>query len=63
MEYIIDKYQRIPMFLSADDSVVDFYPKFGFSRAYDKLPSCECDFYIASTIENIKYLLIWASSF
>lgn len=42
MEHIIKKYDNVPMYLSANDSVVDFYPKFGFKRVYEKLPVCEC---------------------
>jgi len=42
MEQIIKKYDNVPMYLSANDSVVDFYPKFGFKRIYEKLPICEC---------------------
>jgi len=38
MEYIIDKYENTPMYLSANESVLDFYPRFGFSRVYEKLP-------------------------
>lgn len=42
MEHIIEKYGNIPMYLSANESVVDFYPKFGFKRVYEKLPVCDC---------------------
>ena len=38
MEHILNKYPDTPMYLSANDSVVDFYPKFGFERVYEKLP-------------------------
>lgn len=41
MEHIIEKYGNVPMCLSANESVVNFYPKFGFKRIYDKLPVCE----------------------
>lgn len=43
MEHIINKYNNIPMYLFANDSVVDFYPRFGFTRTYEKLPVYECD--------------------
>jgi len=43
MDHIISKYDGIPMYLSANDSVVDFYPKFGFTRTYEKLPICNCE--------------------
>lgn len=46
MEHIIRKYDNVPMYLSANDSVVDFYPRFGFKRVYEKLPICAC------TIDN-----------
>ncbi|HOM01524.1 MAG TPA: GNAT family N-acetyltransferase [Acetivibrio sp.] len=42
MEHIIEKYNNVPMYLSANDTVLDFYPKFGFKRVYEKLPICEC---------------------
>ncbi len=42
MEHIIKKYDNVPMYLSANDGVIDFYPKFGFERIYEKLPICEC---------------------
>ena len=38
MEHIIEKYPYTPMYLSANDTVLDFYPKFGFKRVYEKLP-------------------------
>lgn len=43
MDHIISKYNNIPMYLSANESVVDFYPKFGFTRTYEKLPIYECE--------------------
>jgi len=38
MEHIIEKYDGIPMYLSANQGVVDFYPRFGFRRVYKKQP-------------------------
>lgn len=38
MDHIIAKYPAAPMYLSANESVVDFYPRFGFERVYEKLP-------------------------
>ncbi len=52
MEHIIDKYQDIPMYLSANSSVVDFYPRFGFERAFEKLPTCHIN--IENHINPIK---------
>lgn len=43
MEHIIDKYDSTPMYLSANDGVVDFYPRFGFKRVYEKLPVAKCN--------------------
>jgi len=43
MNHILDEYEGIPMYLSANDSVVDFYPKFGFKRVYEKLPVYKCE--------------------
>ena len=39
MEHIIAKYPDKPMYLSANDTVTDFYPRFGFERVYEKLPT------------------------
>ena len=38
MEHIIKKHDDLPMYLSANENVIDFYPKFGFKRVYEKLP-------------------------
>ena len=38
MEHIIKKYDHMPMYLSADEDVTGFYPRFGFERIYEKLP-------------------------
>ncbi len=38
MEHIVAKYRGTPMYLYADDEVLDFYPKFGFERVYEKQP-------------------------
>lgn len=38
MDHILNKYPDTPMYLSANESVIDFYPRFGFKRAYEKLP-------------------------
>lgn len=43
MEHIIKKHENTPMYLSANDSVVGFYPRFGFKRVYEKLPVWECE--------------------
>jgi len=36
MEYIFEKYPNMPMYLSANDDVIEFYKKLGFSRVYEK---------------------------
>lgn len=41
MEHILNRYPNTPMYLSANDSVLNFYPKFGFEPAYEKLPVIE----------------------
>ncbi|NMB19665.1 MAG: GNAT family N-acetyltransferase [Firmicutes bacterium] len=46
MEHLIAKYDGVPMYLYADDSALDFYPKFGFERVIEKLPVATC------TIDN-----------
>ena len=43
MDHVLKKYKDIPMYLSANDNVVDFYPKFGFERVYEKLPVYKCE--------------------
>lgn len=39
MEHILNKYPDIPMYLSANETVIDFYPRFGFERVFEKLPA------------------------
>jgi len=39
MEFVIQKYPGSPMYLSANEDVLDFYPRFGFRRVQEKLPS------------------------
>lgn len=41
LEHILEKYDGIPMYLWANQGVVDFYPKFGFRRVYEKQPVYE----------------------
>lgn len=41
MEHILDKYKDYPMYLAANDSVLNFYPRFGFERFTEKLPVCD----------------------
>lgn len=38
MEFIMERYLNVPMFLHANDSVIDFYPKFGFTPVSYKQP-------------------------
>lgn len=52
MEHIIEKYEGVPMYLSANEGVVDFYPKFGFERVFEKLPVCEYE--IRNDIKPVK---------
>lgn len=52
MEHIIEKYDGVLMYLSANDSVVNFYPKFGFERVFEKLPVG--DFKIDNKIKTNK---------
>ncbi len=42
MAHINEKYKRTPMYLSANEGVIDFYPMFGFQRVYEKLPTLKC---------------------
>jgi len=39
LEHILAKHPDMPMFLSANESVLGFYPRFGFTRVYEKLPT------------------------
>jgi len=41
MEHVLNKYPTTPMYLYANNTVLDFYPKFGFTRADEKLPVTE----------------------
>ena len=38
MEHVIAKYPDTPMYLFANDSVLNFYPRFDFVRTYEKQP-------------------------
>lgn len=38
MENIINKYPDVPMYLSANETVTNFYPRFGFESIFEKLP-------------------------
>lgn len=38
MDHILKKYNKVAMYLGANDSVTEFYPRFGFRRVYEKLP-------------------------
>lgn len=42
MEYIFNRYPETPDFLVGNDSVREFYPKFGFTAVIDKQPYVEC---------------------
>jgi hypothetical protein len=52
MEHILEKYRNVPMYLGANDSVIDFYPRFGFQRVYEKLPIADVN--INNEIETIS---------
>lgn len=52
MEHILKKYDGTPMYLFANDRVVDFYPKFGFKRIQEKLPVYRCE--IDNGVEPVK---------
>ncbi len=42
MDRVLERYPHTPMYLSANPSVVEFYPKFGFQRVYEKRPMLSC---------------------
>ncbi|TYQ16171.1 UNVERIFIED_CONTAM: putative acyltransferase [Acetivibrio alkalicellulosi] len=52
INHIINKYDSFPMYLSANDGVVNFYPKFGFERIFEKLPVCSVE--IKNHISPVK---------
>lgn len=55
MEHIIEKYGNIPMYLSANEGVINFYPKFGFKNITEKLPVCEYEINNDISINKLKY--------
>ncbi|MBN1370459.1 MAG: GNAT family N-acetyltransferase [Anaerolineaceae bacterium] len=42
MQTILEDYPNTPMFLCANASVLDFYPRFGFQRIHDRVPTLRC---------------------
>jgi GNAT superfamily N-acetyltransferase len=38
MQHVLGEYAELPAFLNADETVLDFYPRFGFRRADDRQP-------------------------
>lgn len=42
MERVIGRYGEMPMYLSANEEVLDFYPRFGFRQAQEKVPAISC---------------------
>lgn len=55
MEHIIEKYEGLPMYLFANEGVIDFYPKFGFKRIYEKLPVYECKIDNKICVTKLQY--------
>ena len=55
MEHIIEKYEGTPMYLFANEDVVNFYPKFGFKRVSEKLPVCHCEINNDNKPKKIQY--------
>jgi len=55
MEHILKKYDNTPMYLWANESVVDFYPKFGFELVNEKLPVCRCSINNNKKQEKLEY--------
>ena len=55
MEHIINKYEGVPMYLSGNNSVVDFYPKFGFISTYEKLPVYKCEINNDKVPQRLRY--------
>ena len=39
MERVFARYPDTPMYLSANEDVLNFYPRFGFRRVHEKLPA------------------------
>lgn len=42
MDRVLARYPGTPMYLSANDGVLGFYPRFGFRRVREKLPVFDC---------------------
>jgi len=42
MEHVLGRYPDTPMYLSANEGVLDFYPRFGFRRVFEKQPALAC---------------------
>ncbi|KNY27526.1 GNAT family N-acetyltransferase [Pseudobacteroides cellulosolvens] len=61
MEHILKKYDNMPMYLWANENVVDFYPKFGFERVKEKLPVYECSINNDITPVKLEYSIqkVW----
>lgn len=55
MEHIIKKYDGVPMYLSANEDVIEFYPKFGFERAFEKSPVMDIDINNLHEAKKLKY--------
>jgi len=55
MENIIKKYHGVPMYLSANEDVIEFYTKLGFERAYEKLPTIDIEVDNNPAIKKLKF--------
>lgn len=44
MKYILQLYPTLPMFLFANSSVLEYYPRFGFKRIFESRPRLEIEF-------------------
>jgi GNAT superfamily N-acetyltransferase len=55
MEYLQERYPATPVYLSANESVLDFYPRFGFRRVYGKLPVTHCAVENAATPRKLAF--------
>ena len=61
MEEIIRKYSNVPMYLFANDEVLNFYPRFGFNRVYEKLPVTDVNINNSNTPIKLTFddPLVW----
>ena len=41
LNFVLERYSQAPLFLFANENMLDFYPRFGFHRIYESRPTLE----------------------